>query len=140
MDQILKVLDINQISKLEKMFMCGNYGDPAAGKFTLDIYRQMRVLNKQIILGMNTNGALRTPQWWFDLGNMFSRPKDYVVFSIDGLKDTNHIYRINVNWDQLIDNAQAYIATSASAHWDMLIYQHNEHQVSAQWRIEEQLC
>ena len=52
-----------------------------------------------------------------------------MVFSIDGLEDTNHVYRVNVNWNQLIKNAQAYIATGATAHWDMLIYQHNEHQV-----------
>jgi len=129
MQKILQVLDHSQIANLDKMFMCGNYGDPAAGKFTLDICQQFRSINKQITLGINTNGALRTPEWWRQLGQLFSRPKDYVVFSIDGLKDTNHIYRINVEWDKLIKNVQAYISTGASAHWDMLVYQHNEHQV-----------
>jgi len=129
MQSILQVLSKEQISSLEKMFMCGNYGDPAAGKFTLDIYQQFRAINKNIILGMNTNGALRNTQWWQQLGELFSGVNDYVVFSIDGLEDTNHVYRVNVNWNQLIKNAQAYIATGATAHWDMLIYQHNEHQV-----------
>ena len=129
MHQILQVLDHRQIINLDKMFMCGNYGDPAAGKFTLEIYRQFRNLNPRITLGMNTNGALRTPQWWRELGGIFNAPKDYVVFSIDGLKDTNNIYRINVNWDQLMANVKSYISTGASAHWDMLIYQHNEHQI-----------
>jgi sulfatase maturation enzyme AslB (radical SAM superfamily) len=131
MQQILQVLDITTIANLDKMFMCGNYGDPAAGRFTLDIYQQFRTINKQITLGMNTNGALQSPEWWQQLGKTFSNPKDYVVFSIDGLEDTNHMYRIGVNWQQLMANAQAYISTGASAHWDMLVYQHNEHQIDS---------
>jgi hypothetical protein len=54
-----------------------------------------------------------------------------VVFSIDGLEDTNHLYRKNVNWTKLIANAKAYIAAGGSAHWDMLVYKHNQHQVDA---------
>ena len=37
MDQILQVFDEKKIKKLDKMFMCGDYGDPAAGKNTLDM-------------------------------------------------------------------------------------------------------
>ena len=68
MPSILQVLSEKRISSLEKMFMCGNYGDPAAGKFTLDIYQQFRAINKNIVLGMNTNGALRNTRWWQQLG------------------------------------------------------------------------
>jgi hypothetical protein len=35
--KITKVFDAERIAGLDKMFMCGNYGDPAAGKYTLDI-------------------------------------------------------------------------------------------------------
>jgi hypothetical protein len=129
MNKIMQVFDAAQISKLDKMFMCGNYGDPAAGKHTLDIYREFRKLNPDIVLGMNTNGALRTSKWWGELGSILNQTQDYVVFSIDGLEDTNHIYRKNVNWDNLITNVNAFVAAGGSAHWDMLVYQHNEHQV-----------
>jgi hypothetical protein len=129
MQQILQVFDANQIKKLQKMFMCGNYGDPAAGQHTLEIYQEFRNINPNIVLGMNSNGALRSTRWWKELGSLFNQPQDYVVFSIDGLEDTNHIYRVNVNWPQLINNAQAFIAAGGSAHWDMLVYRHNEHQV-----------
>ena len=27
----------------------------------------------------------------------------HVIFSLDGLKDTNHLYRQNVNWDICMD-------------------------------------
>jgi sulfatase maturation enzyme AslB (radical SAM superfamily) len=121
------------------MFMCGNYGDPAAGKHTLDIYRYFRSINPEITLGMNTNGAIQNTAWWQTLGELFHRQQDYVVFSIDGLEDTNHIYRRGVSWQKLLENAQTYIATGASAHWDMLVYRHNEHQVDACERLAKEM-
>jgi MoaA/NifB/PqqE/SkfB family radical SAM enzyme len=129
--QIQKVFSDAEVKQLDKMFMCGNYGDPAAGTYTLDIYQHFRNLNPNITLGMNTNGALQNTSWWLKLGKLFNQERDYCVFSIDGLKDTNHIYRKNVSWDNLIANAKAYIAAGGSAHWDMLVYKHNEHQVDA---------
>ena len=128
-DQILANFPDTAIMNLDKMFMCGVYGDPAAGRHTMDIYRYFRRINPEITLGMNTNGAIQNTAWWQILGEIFHRERDYVVFSIDGLEDTNHIYRRGVDWHKLMDNVQAYIATGARAHWDMLVYRHNEHQV-----------
>ena len=128
-NQILKHYDDDAIAKLDKVFICGNYGDPAAGKYTLDIFRYFRKINPTITLGMNTNGALQTTFWWHELGKLFTQPLDYVVFSIDGLEDTNGTYRVNVNWKKLMSNVEAYIAAGGTAHWDMLVYRHNQHQV-----------
>jgi len=127
--QIIDCFPEDRIKQLEKMFMCGNYGDPAAGKHTLDIYKNFRLLNPTITLGMNTNGGIRNKEWWAELAGLFNQTYDYVVFSIDGLRDTNHLYRINVNWDVMMENISAFIENGGSAHWDMLIYQHNQHQV-----------
>lgn len=129
MEQIIKVFDAGQIANLDKMFMCGNYGDPAAGRHTMTIYKEFRKINADIVLGMNTNGALQSTLWWHELGRIFDKPKDYVVFSIDGLDDTNGIYRKNVVWTKLMANVEAFISAGGSAHWDMLVYKHNQHQV-----------
>lgn len=129
MYKIMQVFDADCIAELDKMFMCGNYGDPAAGKYTLNIYREFRKLNPDIVLGMNTNGGLQNTLWWHELGRIFNQPQDYVVFSIDGLEDTNGVYRKNVNWAKLMANVEAFIAAGGSAHWDMLVYKHNQHQV-----------
>ena len=88
-------------------------------------------MNHNITLGMNTNGALRNREWWQELAGILNQSRDYVVFSIDGLADTNHIYRRGVDWSTLIKNAQAFIDAGGSAHWDMLVYRHNQHQVDA---------
>lgn len=138
-ETIQQLIGDTTVKNLDKMFMCGDYGDPAASKHTLDIYRYFRRLNPEITLGMNTNGAIQNTSWWQMLGEIFNRQNDYVVFSIDGLADTNYIYRRGVSWDKLIENARAYIATGASAHWDMLVYEHNEHQVDACEQLAKEL-
>jgi MoaA/NifB/PqqE/SkfB family radical SAM enzyme len=127
--QVAKHYNDDFIKNLHKMFMCGVYGDPAAGKYTLDLYRYFRKINPNIVLGMNTNGALQNTIWWHQLGHIMNQPQDYVVFSIDGNEDTNHIYRTNVNWARLKHNVEAFVAAGGRAHWDMLVYQHNQYQV-----------
>lgn len=129
--QIQKHFSDRVIKGLDKVFMCGNYGDPAAGKYTLDIYRWFRDINPNITLGMNTNGALQTTFFWHELGRMLNQSQDYVIFSIDGLEDTNPVYRVNSNWNKLMANIEAFVSAGGNAHWDMLVYRHNQHQVDA---------
>jgi len=130
-EHIQRHFDDVAIAQLDKVFMCGNYGDPAAGQHTMDIYKYVRQVNPTAVLGMNTNGGIQSTVFWQQLGQLFDQPNDYCVFSIDGLEDSNHIYRKNVNWTKVISNSQAFIAAGGSAHWDMLVYKHNQHQVDA---------
>lgn len=130
MDQILQVFVQEKIKQLDKMFMCGNYGDPAAGKHTLDIFQEFRKINPDIVLGMNTNGGLQTTFWWYELAKIMNQSQDYVVFSIDGLEHTNATYRRNVVWNKVMSNARSFIEAGGSAHWDMLVYRHNQHEVN----------
>jgi len=139
MNQILKVFDHEKIQQLHKMFMCGNYGDPAAGKYSLDIYREFRRINPNIVLGMNSNGGIQTTFWWHELAKIMNQPHDYVVFSIDGTEHTNGIYRKNVNWQKLMSNARSFIEAGGSAHWDMLVYRHNQHEVDECQQVAQHL-
>lgn len=127
--RLIDLFDESWLASLQKVYLCGNYGDPAAGKYTLDILKYFKSLNPEIITGINTNGSLRDPDWWAQLAQIQNQPQDYVVFSIDGLSDTNHIYRVNTVWDKIMENSQAFIQHGGSAQWDMLVYRHNEHQV-----------
>lgn len=127
--QVQKHFDDPAIANLNKMFMCGNYGDPVAGKHTVELYQYFRSVNPGIVLGLNTNGAIQNPFWWYGLAKILNQPQDFVVFSIDGLESTNHVYRKNVDWSKLMANARSFIEAGGSAHWDMLVYKHNQHQV-----------
>lgn len=129
--QIKHLCPADFVGRLEKMFMCGNFGEPAAAQDTLEIYKYFRQYNPTITLGINTNGSIRNTTWWAELANIFNQRFDYAIFSIDGLSDTNTVYRRNTVWNKILENAQAFIASGGVAHWDMLVYEHNEHQVQA---------
>jgi len=129
----------DNIANVNKIFFCGNVGDPCATPDLLDICRYLKSIKHDIVLGINTNGSLKTEDWFQKLGEIFQGQHDYVVFSIDGLEDTNHIYRRNTNWSKIMHNAQAYISTGASAHWDMLVFDHNKHQVEPAQQLAREM-
>jgi hypothetical protein len=110
--------------------MCGNLGDPIVAKDTLEVFRYFRQHNDKMWLGMNTNGGARDEQWWTELANIYGR-NGAVIFSIDGLEDTNHIYRQGVVWSSVERSFSSFIKGGGRARWDYLIFSHNEHQVEA---------
>jgi hypothetical protein len=138
-EDIQRLCPVEWVQGLEKMFMCGNYGEPAAAHECLEIYRWFRKINPDITLGMNTSGSLRSADWWQELGTILNQPLDYVVFSIDGLEDTNHVYRRNSIWNKIMTNAQAYISAGGHAHWDMLVFEHNKHQVDQAQELADRM-
>lgn len=129
----------DNISNINKIFFCGNLGDPCATPDLLKIVTFLKSLKPDIVIGANTNGSLKTRIWFKELGHLLNGHLDYLVFSIDGLEDTNHIYRRNTNWDKIMQNAEAFISTGASAHWDMLVFKHNRHQVDTARQLAKKM-
>jgi MoaA/NifB/PqqE/SkfB family radical SAM enzyme len=122
------------INKLEIVLFCGVHGDPGMAKDLYEICEYIAETNPQCAVRMNTNGGMRKPEFWAKMGKLFSNQrKDHrrweLTWSIDGLEDTNHIYRRNVEWKSVISNAQAFIDAGGFAAWDYLIFRHNEHQI-----------
>jgi len=131
LEKVKTLFGDDMIRNLDYMFMCGNYGDPAAANDTIEIFQHFKKINVNIELRMNSNGGLRTKEWWFRLGEVLTGPQRSCVFSIDGLADTNHIYRVNTNFEKIIENACNFIKAGGNAHWDFLVFEHNEHQVDS---------
>ena len=77
------------IRQLDNLYMCGNHGDPMMAPEALEICQWLKEVNPKIRLAMNTNGGARTPDWWAKLAKTI----DHCTFSVDGLDDTNHLYR-----------------------------------------------
>lgn len=110
-----------------RLFHCGNYGDVLASP-TFDETFDYCLLAGIKKIKIATNGSLRKPEWWKELA-IKSKNKLKVVFSIDGLDDTNHIYRIGSNFKKIIENAQAFIDNGGNAEWAFIEFKHNYHQI-----------
>lgn len=122
------IFNTDFIKQLDRLYMCGNYGDPVAAKDTLEVFDYFRSNNDRINLSMHTNASLKKPEWWANLAKVIGR-RGHVVFSIDGLEDTNHLYRQNTVWSKIMENAEAFISAGGRARWDYIVFAHNEHQV-----------
>lgn len=138
LDDCKRIFDTDFIKQLETMYMCGNFGDPIVAQDTLEIFRYFRNNNDKIFLSMHTNGGARDNKWWRELAHIFGK-RGVVYFSVDGLKDTNHIYRQNVIWDNVERSMRAFIGAGGRARWDYLIFEHNEHQVDEAEEFSKQL-
>ena len=122
-------LDFVQRSK--SWIFCGTNGDPMMARDAYEILEYVS-RNSKANIQINTNGSMRDSKFWEKMGNLFAEPcvsSRYVVFSIDGLKDTNHIYRRNVKWESVMKNIKSYAKSGALGIWDFLIFKHNEHQL-----------
>jgi MoaA/NifB/PqqE/SkfB family radical SAM enzyme len=123
-----KIFTSEFIQQLDRMYMCGNFGDPVAAADTLEVFDYFRSNNSKMNLTMYTNGSAKKPEWWKQLATVLGK-NSYVVFSIDGLSDTNHLYRQNTVWSKIMENAKAFIEAGGRARWDYIVFAHNEHQV-----------
>jgi MoaA/NifB/PqqE/SkfB family radical SAM enzyme len=130
------------ISQLDVMYMCGNLGDPIVARDTLEVFRYFREHNPRMWLSMNTNAGAKDEEWWRELAQVIGR-MGAVIFSVDGLSDTNHLYRQNVVWANVERNMRAFIDAGGRARWDFIIFGHNEHQVdeaealAESWGVEK---
>ncbi|MEA2175851.1 MAG: hypothetical protein QOD00_3443 [Blastocatellia bacterium] len=135
LDDCKKLFPSGFVSQLKQLYMCGDYGDPLAASETLEVFSYLRHENERITLKMHTNGGARLPEWWRELAGIGCR----VRFAIDGLSDTNHLYRRGTHWPNIINNARAFINAGGSAEWAFIIFKHNEHQVEEAMKLATEL-
>lgn len=125
LDTFKEWFPVSFIQQLERINLCGNLGDPIIASDCLEILHYVKDVNPNIYLRMHTNGSARNIQWWQRL----AKTNTSVTFGIDGLADTHKLYRIDTDFDKIIDNAGSFIRAGGVAEWAMLVFEHNEHQI-----------
>jgi MoaA/NifB/PqqE/SkfB family radical SAM enzyme len=114
--------------RVDTIDLCGGLGDPPAARECLEICEYF--VDNGIKLILSSNGGLRSEDWWRKLGHLFSPNSSFVEFHIDGLADTNHLYRINTRFSKIMTNAQAFLDTGATGEWHFIPFKHNQHQLA----------
>ena len=126
----------NDISRVE---FVGTIDDPLASPYLLDILETLHSAKPSLKFSLHTNGSLRTTNYFTELAKHFINPGNSVSFSIDGLDDTNHLYRKNCQWHKIIENAQAFIKAGGNATWQYIEFPWNSHQVTQAKQLSEEL-
>jgi len=129
LDRFKSWFDKDFIAQLYSMQMCGNYGDSMTNPDLVPILKYIREINPKIVFTMNTNASGRDENFWTEMGKLFSINNSTLTFSVDGLEDTNHIYRRGTHWKKITNAMNWFIKSGGTAIWEYLVFKHNQHQV-----------
>jgi MoaA/NifB/PqqE/SkfB family radical SAM enzyme len=134
--RLAEVLDI--LPNLETVQYCGSLGDAIAAKNFKESLQL--VLDRNISsIQIQTNGSLKTVKWWGEIGELLKDRNHTVWFALDGLEDTHAIYRQNTDFNKIIENAKAFIATGGRAIWQFIPFKHNQHQILDAIKMSQRL-
>ena len=137
LDFLKTKLPVEFLKDLSILHLCGTFGDPCVHPDLLEIVKWLKsVTNARVVI--NTNGGMRTTSWWAELATILTND-DKVTFGIDGLEDTNHLYRRGVNFKRLCENVQAFNLAGGRSAWQFIAFEHNQHQVNDAKQLSKEL-
>jgi MoaA/NifB/PqqE/SkfB family radical SAM enzyme len=120
-DNVVSFIGVNATVDL-----CGNNGDPIYHSKFLELCEKLK--NNNCKLYITTNGCAKTTSWWKQLGKILDE-NDTLIFSIDGLEDTNHLYRKNAKWKSIMNAVKALQDRRCKLVWKFIVFKHNQHQL-----------
>lgn len=128
--------DKNYIKEIEYMMFCGTLGDPIYHPKFHEISEWFFDAKDLAVI---TNGVHNINFWSRVLETWPSNSK--ITLSIDGLKDTNHIYRVNSKWESI---EQLLSLISKKKHksiieWKFIVFEHNYHQIDEAKKLSEKV-
>ena len=130
LDVIKKTFNQTTTPNLQDIYFCGCFGDAVTHPKLIDILEYFISEFPKISIWIHTNGGLKTTKYWVRLAETLKKSYYHeVVWGIDGLEDTNHIYRVGVNWKKLQDNFRAFNAAGGISTWQFIVFPHNYHQL-----------
>lgn len=110
----------------KRFILCGVLGDPIVNPECLDICEYLLTFNPEIVF-INTNASYNPPEWWTRAAELGVE----VGFSVDGMRDTNHIYRVNTKWDTIERNMRAFVSAGGKGDWHYISFEHNQDDIDA---------
>lgn len=120
---------VEQIPHSVNAHFNGNHGDPMMNP---NIAKLCALFKSSMI---TTNGSCGRVETYCEL----AKTQTQITFSIDGLEDTNHIYRQDVDWKKIMERATAFIDNGGIAHWKYVIFDHNKHQIRSADVLSQQM-
>lgn len=116
------------LAQLEKITFCGTFGDPMMNNDLIAMCGYIKDHAPHMDVRVHTNGSARNTEWWKSLVDALPK-KHEVIFALDGLEDTQHLYRVGTSFNKIIENAKTVIAAGGNAVWMFIRFKHNQHQV-----------
>jgi MoaA/NifB/PqqE/SkfB family radical SAM enzyme len=127
-----------ELTKLKEVRFCGAIDEALMNPELTDILDFFLDEFNIKFIDIRTNGSVRSTKWWSNFVNHLPS-KHVIVFGLDGLEDTLHIYRIGANYKKIINNAKAFIDAGGIASWQFIEFEHNKHQIEEAKQLAKEL-
>lgn len=116
------------LKNLKKLILKGTFSDPLISRHLVEIIEWFNANTNVEEINIHTNGSLRNSKFWQWLAINLPK-KSKVTFGIDGLQDTHSLYRVNTDFNKIINNATVFIESGGNAIWQFIEFEHNKHQI-----------
>lgn len=125
-EQIKNAYPPHIIRQLKHFDICGTWGDPVMNKDIINIVKYFIEENENIAITIDTNGSLRTEDFWWDLGIAGGKNLT-VTFAVDGINQEMHAkYRRGTDLQKVLNNMQTVSMTQAKPTTFTVVFKHNE--------------
>lgn len=125
-DQWKRIFENVSLPKLKRIYFSGTYGEPFMCK-DIEAITDYAIENyPNATIEFSTNGSVRTKPFWQN----FAKKNVHIRFALDGVTQEVHsLHRIGTDFNEVINNAKAFIEAGGNATWLMILFRHNEHHV-----------
>lgn len=114
--------------------------DPIYSGSFIKQLEHLNTLSKMPKVNISTNASGRNEKWWLKLASLLNPAMHRVEFAIDGLEDTNHLYRVNAKWNTIMVGVKTLRENFAGKMWwRYVIFEHNHHQVAEAQQLANKL-
>lgn len=127
-DDFKAIMTTEVLSQINGYYFCSNFGDPMMNNDLIEMCKHSSTVAPTVNITIHTNGGARNNDWWKELAHSLPS-KHSVVFALDGLSDTHHLYRVDTKFETVIEHAKSFIEAGGNADWVFIKFKHNEHQV-----------
>ena len=135
LSDIQKIFPVDFVQQLDHIYCGGNFGDFIMAKDALDILNYFRTTKPTIKLSGSTNAGIRPAAFWEELARLDLE----IHFCIDGVGESHSLYRIDTEYDTVIQNAKTFITAGGNAVWMMTKFDHNIDQIDTARKIAAEL-
>ena len=132
------VARLKQFSDLKQIVIQGNMGDPLTHHQLPKLIKKVFDQFPGLIIEIDTNGSVGSTTTWKEMSKLADQNINF-CFNIDGLHDTNHIYRRGCRWNKIMENSKLWIDAGGSAEWRMIDFPYNAHQRDQAKILSEQM-
>ena len=134
LDELKNFVDVPLKDKTVKL--CGNNGDAIYHPGIFEYIDYLKSEDARIEL--YTNGSYKTASWWKDLCLKLDA-RDCIYFAIDGIPENFTEYRINGDWESILDGISEAVKSRCKVAWVYIPFRYNQDTIEDARKLSQDL-